>query len=292
MEIVGFVKTNIENFQKIRFGRGARNKLRLLEAAILQSISKAIHRLSKAIHRLSSLDKNIEEIAEKLWRDTVIEINGIMYTLVDSESLSIIYWPESYTSIWFKPQRREVFVDIGAHIGKYTLTAAKIVEDEGIVVAIEPNPANYQALIKNIKLNNVRNVIALNLAAWDRDCLLKLFTGHLAGHHSAKINWELGWSEVKARVMDNVLEEYDIDRVDWIKIDVEGAEWEVLCGLRETIDEKRPRIVAEVSYENIDRIKEFMEERGYGLIKIAPLSEGIIYGVFRKFAYFFFLPYA
>jgi FkbM family methyltransferase len=229
---------------------------------------------------------------EELWKGTVVNIYGFKYTLIDYESFVIINESEDFMFMWLKPEKGEVLVDIGAHIGKYTLTTAKIVGDEGIVIAIEPNLENYQILQKNIEINNIKNVIALNLVAWDKDCILKLFTGHLAGHHSTKINWKLGANKVKARAMDNVLRENGIKKVDWIKIDVEGAEWEVLCGLRETIDEKRPRIIAEVSYENIDRIKEFMEERGYGLIKIAPLFEGIIYGVFRKFAYFFFLPYA
>jgi FkbM family methyltransferase len=155
---------------------------------------------------------------------------------------------------------------------------------------VEPNPINYQTLQNNIKLNNIRNVVALNFASWDRECALKLFTGHVAGHHSVKMNWKLGWFEVKAKKMDNVLKEYCNGRVNWIKIDVEGAEWEVLCGLKETIKKYKPKIIAEVSYENMDKVKSFMEEQGYGLIKISPAFEGMIYGFFRKYIYFLFLP--
>jgi FkbM family methyltransferase len=283
--IKGLILTAIENSNRIRFGNGLSNKSRLLGIVVLQFIPRTIK-------RVCDLDKNIEKMIEELWKGTVVNIYGFKYTLIDYESFVIINESEDFMFMWLKPEKGEVLADIGAHIGKYTLTTAKIVGDEGVVVAIEPDPENYQALQNNIKINNIKNVIALNLAAWDKDCILKLFTGHLAGHNSLKINWKLGGHEVRAKTMDSVLRECGVDRVDWIKIDVEGAEWEVLCGLRETIDEKRPRIVAEVSYENIDRIKEFMEERGYGLIKIAPLFEGIIYGVFRKFAYFFFLPYA
>jgi FkbM family methyltransferase len=284
-----WIITNItaisKNLKRIRFGSGVRNKLKLFGIAVLQLIPKTVR-------RAFDLETNIEEIMEKLWRETTIQTEGIKYALVDQESLEIVSNSEDFMSMWLKPKKGEVLLDIGAHIGKYALGMARIVGENGIVLAIEPNPANYQALRKNIQLNNLKNVIALNLAAWDTDCTLELFTGHLAGHHSTKINWKLGANEVKARAMDNVLNENEVKKMDWIKIDVEGAEWEVLRGLRETIDEKRPRIVAEVSYENIDRIKEFMEERGYGLIKITPLFEGTIYGVFRKLAYFFFLPYA
>lgn len=285
MLTVTVARTIFENFKRIGFGSGAKSKLKLLGIATLKSIPKNVS-------QTLNLNKNIEQIIEKLWKETIIEADGITYVLIDQESFEIVNGFENFMSMWLKPEKGEVLLDIGAHIGKYTLGMARIVGDEGMVLAIEPNPANYQALRKNIQLNNLRNVIPLNLAAWDGDCTLELFTGHLAGHHSTKIDWNLGANKVRARAMDDVLKENEVNKVDWIKIDVEGAEWEVLRGLRETIDKKRPRIVAEVSYENTDRIKEFMEERGYGLIKIAPPSEGIIYGVFRKFAYFFFLPYA
>jgi FkbM family methyltransferase len=279
----GFFGETIDIFQRLCFARvRTRDKLRIFGVLFWQLISKAIRKRISA-----SLDKKIEGITEKLWRGTVIEVDGIKYALLDFESFEIVSSLcatfESFMPLWLKPRRGEVLVDIGAHIGKYTLTTAKVVGNEGMVVAIEPHPVNYQTLQRNIGLNKLENAMALNLAAWNTDCELKLFTGDVAGHHSVKVNRRIGWVEVKARVTDHVLKELRLDRVDWIKIDVEGAESEVLCGLEETISKYKPKIITEVFYENVhartqnvDEMKKFMKKHGYGLIRISPFFEDFV----------------
>lgn len=57
--------------------------------------------------------------------------------------------------------------------------------------------------------------------------------------------------------------------MDWIKIDVEGAEYETLCGLGETISRYHPRIIMEVETPNLEKVIRFMETQRYKIIKIA-----------------------
>jgi FkbM family methyltransferase len=280
MQVTEFVRTYTRNFRVINLGNGAKDKLNLFGIAVLQSIPK----------RSVRLKDGIENIIDTVFRGVVVEIDEIKYALVDRESFEIINDSESFISLWLKPTKGEVLLDIGAHIGKYALKTAKVVGDAGMVLAIEANPVNYQVLGKNLKLNNIENVIALNLAAWNQDCTLKLFVGHLGGHHSVKINWNLGSYKVRARALDDVIKEYEINNVDWIKIDVEGAEWEALCGLTKTIEEHKAKIIVELSYENLDMVKKFLKLHEYSIIKISPLFEGVVYGTFRKYAYFLLLP--
>jgi len=268
-------------FLGIWLGYGLRDKLNILGMAVLQLVPVIIR------ERFSALDEKIEEITERLLRGTVVKIDDIKYAILDRESFLIVspeYYEVRFMPIWFKPRRGDVLVDIGAHIGKYTVTAAKLVGNEGMVVAIEPCPVNYHTLLRNIGFNKLQNVIALNFAAWDEDCELKLFTGDTAGHHSAKINRGLGGFTVKAKVMDHILKELHVGRVDWIKIDVEGAECEVLYGLEEIISKHKPKMIIEVFYENLDEMKRFMKECEYGLIRISPL--------FEKNAYFLCIPFS
>ena len=256
------------------------DKLRILGIAFLDLFPKKIRSWVSVY-----LDEKNEEIKEKLWRGTVVKMDEIKYALSDFESFLIVFPSyESFMQLWLKPKRGEVLVDIGAHIGKYTLPTAKVVGNEGMVVAIEPHTFNYQTLQRNIGLNKLENVIALNLAAWNMDCELKLFTGDAAGHHSVKVNRRLGWVKVKAKMIDHVLKELHLGRVDWIKIDVEGAECEVLCGLDETISKYKPKIITEVFYENVharaqnvEEMKRFMKDHEYGLIRISPFFEDYVY---------------
>jgi hypothetical protein len=68
-------------------------------------------------------------------------------------------------------------------------------------------------------------VRALKIAACDRDCKIRLFIGDVAGHHSVEANMGFGSIEVSARKLHSVLlNEFRVGRVDWVKIDVEGAE--------------------------------------------------------------------
>lgn len=289
--IKGFFERTAENFRRLCVARArVRDKLKILGIAVFQLVSETIKKRISA-----GLGEKIKGITEKLWRGIVIKIDGIEYALLDFESFEIVSSVcaqfENFMPMWLKPRRGEVLVDIGAHIGKYTLTAAKVVGNEGMVIAIEPHPVNYQTLQRNIRLNKLKNAMALNLAAWNADCELKLFTGDVAGHHSAKVNRRLGWVKVKAKVMDHVLKELRLGRVDWIKIDVEGAECEVLCGLEETISKYKPKIIIEVFYknvhartQNVDDMKRFMEEHAYGLIRISPF--------FEEYVMFTFIPFS
>ena len=140
------------------------------------------------------------------------------------------------TSYLEKKQPR-IFVDIGANIGLYTIKMARQMGNNGKVIAIEADPENYEALVENIKLNKLSNVHAFNLACWDKEEDVKLFMG---------LTKEKGISSVKAKVsgrtvvvhgnmLDNILAGLGIKEVDIVKIDVEGAEKEVLLGMKETV---------------------------------------------------------
>jgi len=252
------INYRLRSFQKglsrICLGHKPVDKLRLLVIAVLKYTG------------LSS-----SSLAEKLWRKTVCRVDGITYALVDSESFRIMYREyESFMQVWLKPKRGNCLLDIGAHIGRYTLASAKAVGSEGFVVSVEPHPVNYQILRRNIDLNGLKNVIAFNLAAWNKDGELKLFAGSASGHHSLTTDQKHGCVRVKSRAMDRLCEELRLNHVEWAKIDVEGAEWEVLRGLEETISKYRPKIITEVFYENIDRVKRFLKEHGYGFFRISP----------------------
>jgi len=156
-------------------------------------------------------------------------------------------------------------------VGKYTIPMAKIVGENGLVIAIEAHPKNYKCLVENVRLNNLKNVVALNMATWSEERKLKLFIGDSSGHHSLKMDFRRGFILIQARALDDVLRELGVSKVDCIKIDVEGAELETLKGLRKTLREYRPIIIAEVRKENVDKVKEFLQEQGYVMEEVAPM---------------------
>ena len=140
---------------------------------------------------------------------------------------------------YFTPKQGDIVVDIGAHIGRYTIIGSKRVGTQGKVVAIEAHPGNFEMLNRNIKLNQLTNVIPLNYAAYSKETKIRLYVpGEESGYTvyntimSNRAGTKENFVEVNANTLDYLLQLNQIkqEQVKWIKIDVEGAELDVLKG--------------------------------------------------------------
>lgn len=136
-----------------------------------------------------------------------------------------------------------VVVDIGAHVGYFSLLAAKLVGPEGKVYAFEPEPSNHLLLLRNIEINNYTTIRAQRKAVSNRSGSMDLFLSALdSGSHSlhaAGARGVTGTARVEATTLDAFLEAEGWPKVDLIKIDVEGAEVAVLEGMRQLLDQRR-----------------------------------------------------
>lgn len=237
----GFLESSKSRVRVVAGARGFSSFFKVCLWAALNSIPRSV------VGALPPpLQRAVNACRDRVVRGAVIESCGSLFSLVDSESAAIVM-PDFEPWMWryLRLKEGDVFVDVGAHVGKYTVTAAKIVGPRGLVVAIEPHPENYKALVRSVRLNGLRNVVALNIAAWDRDCELELFFAESSGRHTVKEGGGRGSVKVRARALDDVLEEVEVPRVDVVKVDVEGAEVEVLRGLSRTIRKFRPLVVFE-----------------------------------------------
>jgi FkbM family methyltransferase len=140
----------------------------------------------------------------------------------------------------------DVFVDVGANVGYFSLMASRLVGTEGRAVAIEALPGTYQRLQSNIDANRATNVRAVCIAAWDAETTLEFFTraDGTAGTTTAYAEWAERWNlipveRVRAQPLATVLSVDEIARVRVIKIDAEGAEWRVLKGLAQVLEQCR-----------------------------------------------------
>ena len=254
----------------IKYGVKISDKLDLLTYALLNSFPRTLRNKVSIIEnmRLSFLSR-----FEITFEGKVMCVNGTKYALIDDESFRIVI-PRFEPWMWnyLKPKEGDVFLDVGAHIGKYTLQVAKIVGESGSVIAIEPMTECYKALKEGISLNNFNNITPLNIAAWNKSCNLKLFIGDKYGHNSIKYNMGLGYVEVEAKALDTILSQINVNRVDWIKIDVEGAEYEVLQGLKNTLKKDSPKLIVEVKKENERKVMDIMKELNY---KVYPINDSL-----------------
>jgi FkbM family methyltransferase len=141
----------------------------------------------------------------------------------------------------FRPKQGDNFVDVGAHIGRYSMMAAKRIGDLGRVIAIEAHPETFELLKKNMALNGLQNVTTINSVVSSQKGKVKLYLdGHDRGftvYTTIMINRTKTekFLEVESNTLDNILNEKNVQRVNYVKIDVEGAELEVLNGSVNTL---------------------------------------------------------
>ncbi|MHA1664402.1 MAG: FkbM family methyltransferase [Candidatus Njordarchaeales archaeon] len=166
--IRGFLEYLKLRFMMVMKGEGIFSKVRLFIWALLDSMPRTI------MCRMPPLKHYVECAKNWLASRIMINLDGNKFYCIDSESIWILsYEFENWMWEHLKLNKGDVFVDVGAHIGKYTVPVAKIVGENGLVIAVEPHPENYRTLVKNIRLNDLKNVLALNIAAWSEECKLK-----------------------------------------------------------------------------------------------------------------------
>lgn len=168
--------------------------------------------------------------------------------------------------------RGGVFLDVGAHVGHWSL---RLAEKASLVVAVEANPATAKTLRRHIAMNALDNVQVVDIAAWDEMTMLKLDdpTGQIEGGSMRVI--DAGWGEGDGFVPAGRLDEdhrvtrpiAEAGRLDVIKLDVEGADLHALRGMAGLLAEYRPVLFIEChdiyGYYTRAELEETLTSLGY-----------------------------
>ena len=147
-----------------------------------------------------------------------------------------------------------IVVDVGANIGLHTLNMARIVGNTGQVFAFEPDPSNFKILEKNVKVNNYQNIILEQKAVGDKHGRTTLYQSDHPGMHRIFPQTKLAKGQVQVELTS--LDKYFIDsnladKINFIKIDVEGLEFSVLKGMKNILkNNKKIKILFEFMPKN------------------------------------------
>ncbi|MBZ5698578.1 MAG: FkbM family methyltransferase [Acidobacteriia bacterium] len=133
----------------------------------------------------------------------------------------------------------DVVYDVGANAGFYSLLASILVGEKGHVYAFEPLPANLRNLRKHMELNRVGNctIIESAVSSSDGEAAFDPSADRYTGHLSAAGN-----IHVRTVTLDTLASRHEIRPPDFMKIDIEGAEYDCLLGCAQTIRAYRPII--------------------------------------------------
>lgn len=156
----------------------------------------------------------------------------------------------------YEPELKQVFkthikagytiLDVGANIGFHTLFFSDLVGEKGKVIAFEPIPLNYESLNNNIALNGFKNIEVHQIALSNKNETISIAADvNSANPGSFNLFDQNGDITVTCRIGDEVIVK---EKIDFIKIDVEGYESFVIDGLLQTIAKNKPKIIFE--YDN------------------------------------------
>lgn len=218
---------------------------------------------STPLKRIPGIKKLANFIVRKIWPYTTIEVEGSkMYINLNEENVGLRNTFSAYvmnrthekttTEIFRKIIKPgNTFFDLGANIGYFSLLASKHVGEKGSVFSFEPEAKNFFYLKRNKEVNNYENMFPFQKAISNKNGTLSLFfCKYDSGHHT--INQYSGIDvyshgrstekvsvEVETQTLDDFIREQKIEKVDVMKIDVEGSEALVVEGAKNTFSSNK-----------------------------------------------------
>ncbi|TRV43368.1 MAG: FkbM family methyltransferase [Microcystis panniformis Mp_MB_F_20051200_S9] len=194
-------------------------------------------------------------------------------------------WFEAEMELWRIQIRPDMTViDVGANVGVYTFSAAQRVGETGKVIAIEPFKACVNCLQETSRINQLPWVKIYEAAASDHCGSAKLSL-----HNASELNEVISDNSpnsdsantvtIQCLTLDSLIETENLTRVDWLKIDAEGHEIQVLQGAERLLTEFKPNII----YENIagahgsnGAIMEYIQAKGYQVYSYRPYIQELV----------------
>ena len=200
-----------------------------------------------------ALDYDIDKVFARYWEPwlgtlaatpEVVEFDGLKWAIGSSEqngdTLALGHEVGITDLVLGMIPEGGVFLDVGAHVGHYAVRAAGRCSK---VIAVEANPSTAERLLDNVEVNGIGNVTILQMAAWDCGTYLHLAARRNERDGGTQVHEEGDGVEVQAARLDVVLD--GEDRIDLVKIDVEGADLHVLRGMEGILHRCQPVLFIE-----------------------------------------------
>jgi FkbM family methyltransferase len=231
-----------------------------------------LERLTLKIIKLIPIRKGKERIVDYIRKYLIFPEGTIRRAIVDKDIpilVDIYERIQSYMYFIGEYERNEtkrfihsihigdVVMDLGANIGYFSLIASKRVGLNGHIYSFEASPKIYESLYKNCSLSINKNISPLNFAVTDKEGVLKFnlpLNPQEQGSGSLSSN-DMGDIEVAGINIDKFVEKEKLTKLDFIKMDIEGAEVKALLGMKATISTYKPKILFEFSpsrYEELE----------------------------------------
>jgi len=183
--------------------------------------------------------RRLKRLLTNFAKEHVIEVNGYKLSTIPNDrgwyadELILFKTHEPLTTELLKKELKKgmVCLDIGSHIGYYSLLERKLVGGEGRVIAVEPSPLNFSYLKKNVSQNGFDDIEIFNFAFSNFDGEVNFLIASERSNICRVVEGN-GPSIIKvyARSLDSFVTQYHLNRLDFLRMDVEGYEVEIING--------------------------------------------------------------
>jgi FkbM family methyltransferase len=215
--------------------------------------------------KLCEFQMTIKDVLdEKLYIEAPDGTRWLLRKDIPSDVLAplIQYENEPYEWEWVKRYLTSsmIFLDVGAYIGGYSVRACLTGAQ---VIAVEPDPDNYDLLVRNLELNGCKNFKALNIAAGDQESIATLYVWKGLDAATYSLLPQAGGIRctVKVYPLDRILQDLDPNMGLFIKVDVEGYELYVLKGMKQLLT-RADYLMVETSPKNYESVMRIAKEAG------------------------------
>lgn len=205
----------------------------------------------------------------------------------DLDTFSLIWLLKEYNKNGFKIGKNDIIIDIGAHIGIFSLYASQHCTN-GKIFCYEPSIKNYELLQYNISQNNLKNIFPNNLAVSNSNDNVTLYINHDNTAHSIH-DPTSNSIQVKSSTLQNIFDLNKLDVCNYLKLDCEGAEYEIIESLPNKYFKKIKQIYIEYHFsdskhEVLETMIKKLEQMSFNVIKES-LEQGMgsIYAINEDF---------
>jgi FkbM family methyltransferase len=178
--------------------------------------------------------------------------NGLRIKLrtnsTDLMAFTHVWLIQEYAHQGFEIKENDIVIDIGAHIGLYTLYASRICS-KGKIYCFEPVKSNFDILLDNVNLNSIQNVTTYNLAVSGSTEKVKIYLNPDDSGHSMFISSN-EFVEVDSISLKEIIDKNNIEKCNFLKLDCEGAEYDIINSLPDGYFAKIDKMIIEYHLAN------------------------------------------
>tara|TARA_B100000586_G_C20074843_1_gene412538 strand:- start:285 stop:1127 length:843 start_codon:yes stop_codon:yes gene_type:complete len=236
----------------------------------------------------SKLIISIGRIIHSFSKSDFVEIEGRKMFTQNNDGLALsifkIYEPNQTEIVKKYVHEGDIVIDIGAHVGYYTLLMAQLVGKNGKVYSFEPDPVNFQLLKKSVEINGFENVVLIQKAVSNITDKVKLFLGDndsaINRIYDAKLGDAKESIDVESIRIDEYFKEND-ELINFIKIDSEGSEVKIINGMKQFLSRNQELVMMteffpfliKKSGDEPNQYLKSLEKSGFSLYNILDKNE-------------------